>query len=177
MRWRQSPNDERRKRDLKNRITALERQLGDASDHHDPMAQAVLHNNLGATYADLKEWDKAFEHYQAAAALVPADASAEERCTPHGNAAAAARRLKQWDHAVAHAVWVDALAGKADDAEQRAVADGALALARKALGKEEFGPVLDAAIAGLPEELRGHVRRDQHADPTFHSSEDQPAAS
>lgn len=171
MRWSQGLGAERRKKDLKNRLAALEREAAEAAEKGDGLAQAIALNNLGATHADLEDWPAAWDTYLQAAAAVPAEASLDERSTPWGNAALAARRLKQWDKATLAGVWVDALAGEADDANLRLVADTALALARKAVGKEAFGALLDEAIAELPEDRRGFVRRDQHADPTFRSAD------
>lgn len=170
MRFNQMFGGDRRKRDLKHRLDALTREAAEAQAAGQALAEAIAYNNIGAVHADLKEWAEALAAYEQAATIVPAEASLEERVTPHGNAAAAARQLADQPKATLHAVWVDALAGQADHDFQRSVATGALALVRKRLGKEAFAPVLDAAIAELPEELRGFVRRDEHADPTVRNS-------
>jgi len=171
VRWSQSLTVQRRKRDLKNRMDALEREVAEAKEKADALVEAVALNNLGATHADLGEWQEAYDAYLRAAETVPADASADDRATPWGNAALAARRLKEWDKATLCGVRVDALAAELDSDEYRTVAEAALALVRKALGKEAFAPVLDAAIAELPAEARVQVRRDLHADPTFRKTE------
>ena len=164
--------DERRKRDLKQRLAALEREAAECAEKGEALAQAIAWNNIGAVHADLKDWKAALAAYERSAGLVPADATIDERATPYGNAAAAARRLGLNDQATLHGVWVDALAAAADSEAQRQVATGALALVRKAVGKDAFAPLLDAAIAQLPEELRAGVRRDEHADPTYRAAKD-----
>ena len=166
MRWRRQPTDESRKKDLAARRAALERELAEAEEKQDNLAKAVALNNLGTVCADLEDWAEALEFYQQAGGVVPADAALDERCTPHGNAANAARRLGQWDTSLAEAIWVDALAGQADSAEQRAVADAAVALVRRSHEVDNFPELLAAAVAALPEELRGFVRAEQHANPT-----------
>ncbi len=165
MRWQRQPTDETRKRDMKGRFAALEREIKEAEEAGDALAKAIALNNLGTAHADLEEWAAALEQYELAAAAVPADAAVAERATPHGNASNAARRLDNWPLALHHALLVDALGVAADDTEQKGVATAAVGLVRHATG-EEFEALLDAAIAELPEDQRGLVRREEHLHPT-----------
>lgn len=171
MLWKSQRNDQRRKQDLERRQEALEREIAAAEANGDALAQAIALNNLGTVYADREEWAEALARYEQAAALVPADASLAERATPHGNAANAARRLKDWPLALRHALWVDALGTAEGDAEQQAVAAAAVALVRHAADSDDFETLLREAVAGLPEDLRAHVRVDVHLHPTVERPE------
>ena len=166
MRWQPKATVEHHKKDMAQRLAALEREAAEAAEQDDRLAEAIAYNNMGAVYADLADWDHALERYRQAATTVPDSASLEDRATPHGNAANAARQLDDWAAALAHALQVELLAAAENDSEQRLVADGAVALVRRALPAAEFETLLDAAIAELPEEQRGTIRRDDHLRPT-----------
>ncbi|MCC7493314.1 MAG: SEC-C domain-containing protein [Fimbriimonadaceae bacterium] len=165
MRWRRTPTEDGRKKDLAARITALDKELAEARANDDALAAAIVLNNLGTVHSDLEEWADALAKYQEAAATVPDTATAEERATPHGNAANAARRLDDWPTALAEALQVEVIAAAAQDGEQLAVAAAAVGLVRKAVG-DEFESLLDAQIGALPTEQQSVVRRAELLNPT-----------
>ncbi|MBI5835457.1 MAG: hypothetical protein HZB16_24405 [Armatimonadetes bacterium] len=167
MRFGREKNEQRRKKDLEGSLEALRREAAEAQESGDALAEAIAYNNIGTVQCDLKDFEAALESYLKSAALVPETATLDEKITPWGNAAAVARRVDQWVEATAYSLRVDALATMAGDAEQQEVATMMMALVRKQFGKKNFAEPLDAAMAMLPEELRPHVRRDLHADPTF----------
>jgi len=167
VRFGREKNEQRRKKDLEGSLEALRREAAEAQASGDALAEAIAYNNIGTVQCDLKQFEAALESYLKSAELVPDSATLDEKLTPWGNAAAVARRLDQWVDATVYSLRVDALATAADDAQQQEVATMMMALVRKHYGKKNFAEPLDEAIALLPEDLRAHVRRDLHADPTF----------
>ena len=167
MRFGRQVNEQRRKKDLEGSLEALRREAAEANEAGEALAEAIAYNNIGTVLCDLKQFEPALEAYLKSADLVPDEATLDEKITPWGNAAAVARRLDMWPEAAQYSLRVDALATAAEDAQQQEVATMMVALIRKHYGKKQFAEPLDAAIAELPEELRQHVRRDLHADPTF----------
>ena len=157
MRFPQHSGDQRQRRDLTNRINALQRELAAATEAGDALAQAVAQNNIGDTYYELRDYEPALEAYLAAGELVPAEATLDERVTPWANAAAAARKLDQWADATVYTLRIDALANQTEDAPGLDLANQLRRFVQRHWGPD-WATAHETAKASLPAELAAYVR-------------------